>query len=60
MGSWWVVCGLHKKVIGKWGCGGVWKDKWVMWIMKFNEAWWTRGHEAICAHEEKGLLGAQL
>jgi hypothetical protein len=45
---------------GKWGCGGVWKDKWVMWTMRFNETWWTQGHGTFCAHEVRNLLRVQL
>jgi hypothetical protein len=54
------VRGLHRKGGGKWGCGGVWNGKWAMWITKFNETWWTMGHEMFCAHEKKGLLRMQL
>ncbi len=60
MGGWWEVRGLHRMGGGEWGCGGVWKGKWVMWTMKFDETWWIRGHGAFCVHEEKGLLEAQL
>jgi hypothetical protein len=55
-----VVCGLHMKAGGKWVCGGVWKGKWAMWTMRFNEIWWTKGHGIFCAHEKRNLLGTQL
>ncbi len=45
---------------GKWVYGGVWKSKWVMWITKFNETWWIKVHGTFGAHEERGLLKAQL
>jgi hypothetical protein len=66
-----VVCGLLKwygglvngawfaqERGGEWVCDGVWKWKWVIWTMGFNETWWTRGHGMFCAHEERSLLGA--
>jgi hypothetical protein len=31
-GVWSVVHGLNMKGSGKWGYGGVWKEKWEMWI----------------------------
>jgi hypothetical protein len=51
---------LHRKGGEKWIYGDVWKGKWVMWTTRFNETWWTKGHGTFCAHEEKGLLKAQL
>jgi hypothetical protein len=39
---------------------GAWKGKRVMRITRFNETWWTNGHETFCAYEKWGLLGAQL
>jgi hypothetical protein len=55
-----VVCGLHMKEGGEWVCGDLWKGKWAMWTMRFDETWWTKGHGTFCAHEERSLLGAQL
>ncbi len=53
------MCGLHKKWNERWVCGDTWKSEWVIWIMKFNEAWWIRGHGTFCANK-KNLLGTQL
>jgi hypothetical protein len=33
------VHGLHRMGGGEWGCDGMWKGKWVMWTMKFDETW---------------------
>ncbi len=60
MESWLVVRGLHRKGGEKWGCGGVWNGKWAKWVTRFNQTWWTMGHGTFCAHEERGILGAQL
>jgi len=45
------MCGLHKKGRGGWVDGGVWKCKWAMWTMRFDDRWWTRGHGTFYANE---------
>jgi hypothetical protein len=49
-----------RKRVKKWGCGGVWKGKWVIWTTRFDETWWIRGHGMFCAYEKRGLLRVQL
>jgi len=53
-----VVCGLHRKWGGQQVCDDEWKGKWMMWTMRFDETWWTRGHEMFCVHQKRGLLEA--
>jgi hypothetical protein len=32
--------------------GGSWKGKWVMGITRFDETWWNKKYETLCAYEK--------